>query len=577
MKGWLRMVNWGRTKELFGIDKPKYRYKVVVICDKCGVESTKLITKVSDFRDNQLRWICKKCDEPRHSALVKEAMSREDVKDKLSKKSKLLWQNTNYRKKIINRKYSAETLNKMSVSMKKKWNDENFANNVSSGLKKVSDKLSKAGKNMWLNKDFKSKMIKLFKKRSKELWHNPEYRKKVSLALKGNPKIKAATRILWSDPEYKHRMISLHKKLWQNDIYRSKMLELLKKRDYSKCSERSKELWKKEYYKMKMKAIMESENWRMKQAHARSLMPKVSSLQTILYSFLDDLNVKYYREYPDKPADKECVIGPYSFDCVIPRDGKQSLIIECQGEYWHSLNKSKSNDLSKATYIRNNLADKYELKYIWEHEFKCKDKVIENLRYWLGLSKFDIIDFELDQIEIKNCPSKEYRLLLGKYHYLVNAGIGGIAFGAYLNNELIAVCVFSPSLRQNKEESIGFKKDETRELSRLCIHPKYQKRNFASWFITRCIKLLPEQYKCIISYCDTTYNHDGTVYKACNFVLDKIVSPDYWYVDASGWVMHKKTLYNHAVVLKQTENQYAKDKGYNKVYGSEKHRYKFVR
>ena len=66
------------------------------------------------------------------------------------------------------------------------------------------------------------------------------------------------------------------------------------------------------------------------------------------------------------------------------------------------------------------------------------------------------------------------------------------------------------------------------------------------------MKQLNSKYKLIISYCDTTFNHDGAVYKAANFILDGEVKPDYWYVDEGGWVMHKKTLYSH---IGQTEEK----------------------
>lgn len=49
-----------------------------------------------------------------------------------------------------------------------------------------------------------------------------------------------------------------------------------------------------------------------------------------------------------------------------------------------------------------------------------------------------------------------------------------------------------------------------------------------------------------LSYADTTFNHIGTIYKACGFKQDRIVKPDYWYAKEDGWVMHKKTLYNQA-------------------------------
>jgi hypothetical protein len=196
------------------------------------------------------------------------------------------------------------------------------------------------------------------------------------------------------------------------------------------------------------------------------------------------------------------------------------------------------------------------------------------LRYWLDLKQPGVVNFDFDDVVIASCLAKDYRLLLSKYHYLPNAGRGGEALGAYFRNELIAVCIFSPLVRQNiKIKNL----QNPRELSRLCIHPSYQKPNFASWFVSRCIKLLPIQYDGIISYCDTTYNHDGAVYKACNFILDAEVDPDYWYVNQEGWMMHKKTLYNHAVKNHSTEREWAEINGYQKVWGSKKLRFIFIR
>jgi GNAT superfamily N-acetyltransferase len=194
----------------------------------------------------------------------------------------------------------------------------------------------------------------------------------------------------------------------------------------------------------------------------------------------------------------------------------------------------------------------------------------------LGISQLEAIDFDFNDVEIRNCKSADYKLLLSKYHYLTNGGRGGIAYGAHLNNELIAICIFSPLVRQNILID-GYKSDEVRELSRFCIHPKYQKQNFASWFISRCIKKLDEKYRCIISYCDTTYNHDGAIYKACNFIQDKEVPPDYWYIDKDGWVMHKKTLYERACLMQSTEREYAEKHGFKKTYGFKKLRFIYHR
>ena len=76
--------------------------------------------------------------------------------------------------------------------------------------------------------------------------------------------------------------------------------------------------------------------------------PKVDVFEVI---FTD---VKYYRERCDGNDDPQCTIGPYSFDCLIPRDNKPGILIECQGDYWHSMERAIRCDAAKASYIANN-------------------------------------------------------------------------------------------------------------------------------------------------------------------------------------------------------------------------------
>ncbi len=333
-------------------------------------------------------------------------------------------------------------------------------------------------------------------------------------------------------PDLRRRLSDSSKKLWQNGRYRNIQSE-----------HRSKQSW------------------------------AISSLQTHLYEMLDDLGVGYFREYDDRPNDPETVIGPYNFDCSIPRVGKPTLLIECHGDYWHSLGKAILKDEQKESYIVNNFAGQYELKCLWEHEFKCRDKVLESLKYWLGIAKLELIKFNFSDVSISVIDVKTANKLLEKYHYLNGCGRGGLIYGVYLADKLIAVCAFSSLIRQN----LPYDKKTTRELSRFCIHPKYQARNFGSWIISKCMKLLPSNISTVISYCDTTFNHDGALYKASNFVFDGSVRPDYWYVNADKWVMHKKTLYQHAVKMSMSENDYALKHNYKRVYGTEKLRFMYKR
>ena len=387
----------------------------------------------------------------------------------------------------------------------------------------------KGAKKAWKDQDY----IKKIKSNSRKIWENTELASKMA-NVRNDPETKRrmieANIKAWSDPELLERHSNIMRQKWADKDYR-------RKHDHITCS----------------------------------------SIQQTLYSILDDLNVKHYREYEDGTIDNECQIGPYTFDCVIPVDNGPDLIIECQGDYWHRLPHRKRTDSSKAAYISNNFTSRYELKYLWEHEFYSRLRVQNKIKEWLGIQQPKLIDYVIGDVRIAKCDAAAARSLLSKYHYLPNAGRGGISYGAYLDDKLIAVCVFSPLIRQNIRLPEYIDRQQARELSRLCIHPNYQKKNLASWFMSRCIKALDSKYKYIISYCDTTFGHDGTVYKAANFRLDGGVKPDYWYVSKDGWVMHKRTLYGHAKKLRMKEREYAEAMGYSKVWGKKKLRFIYER
>jgi len=509
------MIDWVETKNKYGYDEDMVstmsRFSVVVVCDKCGCRKVWAIRKRSEWNDGQINYVCIKC-----------RYSDPAYKQKQSEAGKKLW--LEKRDKMMATKCSALYKENMSKSIKKKWTDNQFRERVTVANIRAHN-----------TAEYREQASSI----AKQLWQNPDYRIAVS---------RASAR-KWQDKEYRERAL----KFLRSDEHRQAVASMFQR------------LWKDPKYKEKM-------------AMALAKHPKVSSIQKILYSILDDLGVKYYREYEKGGAgrtDPECQIGPHSFDCMIPRENRPDLLIECQGDYWHSLDGRVWRDQAKATYIANNLSDQYELKCIWEHEFLNKNKIIELLKYWLGITQLELIDFNFNDVKIQDCAAQDYKLLLSKYHY-IPAGRGGMAhgsLGAYLADELIAVCIFSPLARQN----LPWPKDSSRELSRLCIHPRYQKKNFASWFVSRCIKQLDDKFKIIISYCDTTFNHDGAVYKACNFELDGEVRPDYWYVGEDGWVMHKKTLYNHARQINMKEKDYAAKHGYMKIYGKKKLRFIYRR
>lgn len=329
--------------------------------------------------------------------------------------------------------------------------------------------------------------------------------------------------------EFRRKMSIVTTKMWENNDYRNKVSSSLK------------EMWRRDDFRAKMAAVV-------------SKQPKISSQQVLLYKYLDELGVVYYKEGPDTS------IGWYNFDClIIPNGDNRKILVEVQGDYWHNRTDTKAQDKRKQTYIERYFPE-YDIMYIWEHEFVTKDKVVGRLQSRLGIN-IPYIDFDFKDVVIIKISAKDANDFLSCYHY-IGKSRGGTAYGAYVDNILIAVAVFSAPVRQNMHRFGDFV-----ELSRFCIHYSYHKKNFASWLLSRVLKFVS---KTVLAYADTTVGHLGTIYKASNFKLDHIVPADYWYTDELGYVIHKKKLYNQAKSAKMTESEFAIVNGYYKKYGCKK-------
>ncbi|MFA5766389.1 MAG: hypothetical protein WC919_00510 [Candidatus Paceibacterota bacterium] len=365
----------------------------------------------------------------------------------------------------------------------------------------------------------------------------------------------AASVAKWQDEAFKSRQSDLiserNRALWQSSSYRSKVSSaitsaLAKPEVRKKISESSKKSWLDDNYRNRMADVRAAQSGHL------------SKIQAMLYAYLDELGVEYHKE------GERTRIGFYVFDCLVLNNNKK-LLIECQGDYWHSSTEAERRDKGKFTYIDQYFSE-YEIMYIWEHEFYCKNRVLDRLKLKLGID-IETKEFKFSDLILRPINGIETKTFLDLYHYL-GRDRGGKAFGAFDGDLLVAAVVFSPPLRQNTAGQFGLIDGEVRELSRLCIHPSYHKKNFASWFIKRVLK----QIKCklIVAYADTTVGHTGGIYKASNFELHHIVPADYWYVDTQGYIMHKRTLYGKAKSLNMTENEFALAKGYIRKYGGEK-------
>ena len=120
--------------------------------------------------------------------------------------------------------------------------------------------------------------------------------------------------------------------------------------------------------------------------------------------------------------------------------------------------------------------------------------------------------YEVKKIEYND--TKDYILNI---HYAKRMPSITYKFGLFENNKLVGVvCYGSPPSQPLCKGICGEKfKNIVLELNRLVL--KNNKKNEASYLISKSIKLLPKPL-IIVSYADTEQKHSGVVYQATNFI-----------------------------------------------------------
>lgn len=437
-----------------------------------------------------------------------------------------------------------------------------------------------------------------FKEQFRRLHDNPEYYSKVHNK-ETHKRISNSSKAAWKDKkkrtnhmkhrqtkEFKDRISRWSKEQWKDPEYVAKQHELRTSIEWhKKASKKSKELWAKQEFRDKITSYWNNPEYRSKiikildKYRPMTVLNKnkVSKLQKSLYLILDDLGLEYHKESKKTTiqfVNRQDRLKSFIFDCLVVHQEKQ-YFIECHGDWFHMKPKKTALDISKSAYI--NKHTNAELIVLWESEFKNFDKIRETIKHRIG-PRVEQIEFNFSEVQIKyNVPIDQTKVFFGRYHYLANVGrLTSSSVGAFLDNELIACAVFCNPTRQNTAARLGHKQSEVMELTRFCIHPAYQKKNFGSWFLSRATKIMRKNNPDIakfIAFSDLSKGHVGTIYRASGWRLDGQVPPDYWYIDQNGQHHHKKSVWNRARKENQTETQYAEGIGLHKIYDFGKLRY----
>lgn len=269
---------------------------------------------------------------------------------------------------------------------------------------------------------------------------------------------------------------------------------------------------------------------------------------------------------------KQCPIGPYTFDFYLK---EYNILIEVQGEFWHSQPNNIRNDLAKFEFVRKYYSE-LQTYYIKEIDTKKPVKLYEILNSLTGV-ELQVVDFDFKDLDFRKIDPPVAIQFMHKFHYLPRfRKTTKATYGVFFKGEIISVIIYGLPSYNTLSKHYGLLGRQVLELSRFIINPKFQKKNLASWALSRSVKAIRNDLEdiCLLAtFADPHFGHDGTIYKAANWKYDGETRPSYYYQDANGNIIHKKTLWDHAQKLNQSEISYAHDNNYIKINSEPKQKF----
>ena len=149
-------------------------------------------------------------------------------------------------------------------------------------------------------------------------------------------------------------------------------------------------------------------------------------------------------------------------------------------------------------------------------EENMTDELIDEVIEEMGLDKTK--GKIKDEYEVREIDSSEAKEMIMNKHYAQRRPSISYAFGLFKEDELVGICTFGKPASNSL--CVGICGEEyskyVYELNRLFLEEN--KKNLASFFISKCLKQLKSERLIIVSYSDTGMNHNGYIYQASNFV-----------------------------------------------------------
>jgi len=145
-------------------------------------------------------------------------------------------------------------------------------------------------------------------------------------------------------------------------------------------------------------------------------------------------------------------------------------------------------------------------------------------------------------MKVKSIDNFECKDWLLNKHYAKRMCSISFAFGLFDDKNILqGICTFgSPPSRALCIGVCGFENaNKVIELNRFIIN--HNQKNIASFFISKCLKLLPSDL-IIVSYADTSKNHHGYIYQATNWIYTGLTAKRTERYDINNSNKHSKSV-----------------------------------
>ena len=137
-----------------------------------------------------------------------------------------------------------------------------------------------------------------------------------------------------------------------------------------------------------------------------------------------------------------------------------------------------------------------------------------------GNDELDFTEANVKDFIVKPSNLRVTRDFIEKWHYSQN--VNGLTisqiFGLFYEKNLIGAMIYGSLAMANTWKKYAKEESKVVELKRLCCIDKTPK-NTESYFIGKTLRWMKQNsdYDLVVSYADTYYGHEGTIYKASNF------------------------------------------------------------